>query len=72
VLVRIKPDDTEEEPLTPMTELEVEAAACRDWEQGPSGPDQPALAYLTIIAHDAAALPGRHSDMRVQGAAHDR
>ena len=24
----------------------------RDWEQGPSEPDQPARAYLTVIAHD--------------------
>ena len=24
----------------------------RDWEQGRIGPDQPARAYLTVIAHD--------------------
>ncbi|MFZ3235911.1 MAG: XRE family transcriptional regulator [Stellaceae bacterium] len=24
----------------------------RDWEQGRSEPDQPARAYLTVIAHD--------------------
>jgi putative transcriptional regulator len=103
VLVRIKPDGTEEvmpvEPLAPMTEAEVEAAASRDpdarpftpeelakakripraktlrralgltqeefaaryriplgtlrdWEQGRSEPDQPARAYLTVIARD--------------------
>jgi putative transcriptional regulator len=103
VLVRVKPDGTEEEmpipPPTPMTEEEVEAAACadpdarpftdeerakakrvpriktlrralrltqeefaarykiplgtlRDWEQGRSEPDQPARAYLHVIAHD--------------------
>jgi len=103
VLVRIKPDGTEEvmpvEPLAPMTESEVEAAAwgdpdagpftpeelakakriprartlrralgltqeefaaryriplgtLRDWEQGRCEPDQPARAYLTVIAHD--------------------
>ncbi len=103
VLVRVKPDGTEEEmpipPPTPMTEEEVEAAAwadpdarpftdeerakvkrvpriktlrralrltqeefaarykiplgtLRDWEQGRSEPDQPARAYLHVIAHD--------------------
>jgi putative transcriptional regulator len=103
VLVRMKPDGTEEamvvEPLAPMTEAEVEAAAwgdpdvrpftpeelakakriprartlrralgltqeefagryhipigtLRDWEQGRSEPDQPARAYLSVIAHD--------------------
>jgi putative transcriptional regulator len=103
VLVRVKPDGTEEvmpipEP-TPMTEAEIEAAAARDpdarpftpeelaqakriprartlrralgltqeefaaryriplgtlrdWEQGRSEPDQPARAYLTVIARD--------------------
>ena len=103
VLVRIKPDGTEEvmpvESLAPMTPEEVEAAAAadpdarpftaeelakvrrvpraktlrralgltqeefagryhipigtlRDWEQGRSEPDQPARAYLAVIAHD--------------------
>src|SRR5437016_12386875 len=103
VLVRIKPDGTEEglpvEPLAPMKEAEVAAAAARDpdarpftpeelakvkripraktlrralgltqeefagryhiplgtlrdWEQGRSEPDQPARAYLTVIARD--------------------
>jgi putative transcriptional regulator len=103
VLVRIKPDGTEEvmpvSPLAPMTPEEVEAAAAadpdarpftaeelakvrrvpraktlrralgltqeefagryhipigtlRDWEQGRSEPDQPARAYLTVIARD--------------------
>ncbi len=103
VLVRIKPDGTEEvmpvTPLAPMTPEEVEAAAAadpdarpftaeelakvrrvpraktlrralgltqeefagryhipigtlRDWEQGRSEPDQPARAYLAVIAHD--------------------
>ena len=103
VLVRVKPDGTEEEmpipPPTPMPEEEVEAAAwadpdarpftdeerakakrvpriktlrralrltqeefaarykiplgtLRDWEQGRSEPDQPARAYLHVIAHD--------------------
>ena len=103
VLVRIKPDGTEEvmpvTPLAPMTPEEVEAAAAadpdarpftpeelakarlvpraktlrralgltqeefagryhipigtlRDWEQGRSEPDQPARAYLTVIARD--------------------
>jgi putative transcriptional regulator len=103
VLVRIKPDGTEEvmpvEPLEPMAPAEVEAAAgrdpdarpftpeelakvkpiprartlrralgltqeefaaryriplgtLRDWEQGRSEPDQPARAYLTVIARD--------------------
>jgi putative transcriptional regulator len=103
VLVRIKPDGTEEvmpvTPLAPMTHEEVEAAAAadpdarpftaeelakvrripraktlrralgltqeefagryhipigtlRDWEQGRSEPDQPARAYLTVIARD--------------------
>ena len=103
VLVRIKPDGTEEvmpiPPPTPMTSEEIEAAAARDpdarpftpeelakaqrvpriktlrralaltqeqfaaryhipigtlrdWEQGRSEPDQPARAYLAVIAHD--------------------
>jgi putative transcriptional regulator len=103
VLVRIKPDGTEEampvEPLAPMAPEEIEAVArrdpdarpftpeelakvrrvpraktlrralgltqeefaaryriplgtLRDWEQGRSEPDQPARAYLTVIAHD--------------------
>jgi putative transcriptional regulator len=103
VLVRVKPDGTEEAmpipPPTPMSEEEIEAAAwadpdarpftseelakakrvpriktlrralrltqeefaaryriplgtLRDWEQGRSEPDQPARAYLTVIASD--------------------
>jgi len=103
VLVRIKPDGTEEpipiEPLAPMTPEEVEARAWRDptdrpftpeelakarripraktlrralgltqaefsaryhiplnllqdWEQGRTEPDEPARAYLTVIAAD--------------------
>ena len=103
VLVRVKPDGTEEvmpvEPLAPLTEAEVEAAAWRDpdappftpdelakakriprartlrrslrltqeefaaryhiplgtlrnWGQGRSEPNQPARAYLTVIARD--------------------
>jgi len=35
----------------------------RDWEQGRSEPDQPARAYLTVIAHDpegAVAAMRRH------------
>ncbi|HEX3953122.1 MAG TPA: helix-turn-helix domain-containing protein [Stellaceae bacterium] len=28
----------------------------RDWEQGRSEPDQPARAYLTVIAHDPAGV----------------
>jgi putative transcriptional regulator len=103
VLVRIKPDGTEEvmpvTPLAPITPEEVEAVAAadpnarpftaeelakvrrvpraktlrralgltqeefagryhipigtlRDWEQGRSEPDQPARAYLTVIARD--------------------
>jgi len=110
VLVRIKPDGTEEvmpiPPPTPMTSEEIEAAATRDpdaqpftaeelakakrvpriktlrralaltqeqfaalyhipigtlrdWEQGRSEPDQPARAYLTVIAHDPEGV--RHA-----------
>jgi putative transcriptional regulator len=37
----------------------------RDWEQGRSEPDQPARAYLTVIAHDPEgvqrALGGGHA-----------
>lgn len=40
----------------------------RDWEQGRSEPDQPARAYLNVIAHDPEAVrraleaePGRRS-----------
>jgi putative transcriptional regulator len=36
----------------------------RDWEQGRCEPDQPACAYLTVIAHDPEgvkrALAGKH------------
>jgi putative transcriptional regulator len=36
----------------------------RDWEQGRCEPDQPARAYLTVIAHDPEgvkrALSARH------------
>jgi putative transcriptional regulator len=36
----------------------------RDWEQGRCDPDQPARAYLTVIAHDPEgvkrALAGKH------------
>src|ERR671931_212045 len=43
-----------------LTQEEFAARYCiplgtlRDWEQGRSEPDQPARAYLTVIAHDAA------------------
>lgn len=30
----------------------IPLATLRDWEQGRSEPDQPARAYLTVIAHD--------------------
>ena len=30
----------------------IPIATLRDWEQGRSEPDQPARAYLTVIAHD--------------------
>jgi putative transcriptional regulator len=37
----------------------------RDWEQGRCEPDQPARAYLTVIAHDpegvTRALAGKRS-----------
>jgi len=48
VLVRIKPDRTEEvlpvEPLAPMTEAEVEAAASRDPDARPFTPEELAKA----------------------------
>ena len=31
-------------------------SAVRDWEQGRSEPDQPARAYLKVIAHDPKAV----------------
>jgi putative transcriptional regulator len=44
----------------------------RDWEQGRSEPDQPARAYLNVIAHDPEAVrraletgPGRPVDAHV-------
>jgi putative transcriptional regulator len=30
----------------------ISLGTLRDWEQGPSEPDQPARAYLTVIARD--------------------
>jgi putative transcriptional regulator len=46
----------------------------RDWEQGRSEPDQPARAYLTVIAHDPegvrqalASGPDRTSDVALSG-----
>jgi putative transcriptional regulator len=39
----------------------------RDWEQGRAKPDQPARAYLTVIAHDPEGVRralGEHSDER--------
>ena len=48
VLVRVKPDGTEEvmpvEPLAPLTEAEVEAAAWRDPDARPFTPDELAKA----------------------------
>jgi putative transcriptional regulator len=48
----------------------------RDWEQGRSEPDQPARAYLTVIAHDPegvrralAAKPGER-DVRPKDRSH--
>ena len=34
----------------------VPLGTLRDWEQGRSEPDQPARAYLTVIAHDPEAV----------------
>jgi len=46
-----------------------QSLALRDWEQGRSEPDQPAKAYLTVIARDPqgverASHPVRVSDCR--------
>jgi putative transcriptional regulator len=40
----------------------------RDWEQGRSQPDQPARAYLSVIAHDPEAV--RRALERKPGGAH--
>ncbi len=32
--------------------FKIPLGTLRDWEQGRSEPDQPAKAYLTVIAHD--------------------
>jgi putative transcriptional regulator len=34
------------------TRYRIPIGTLRDWEQGRSEPDQPARAYLTVIAHD--------------------
>src|SRR5437588_11132175 len=34
------------------TRYHIPLGTLRDWEQGRSEPDQPARAYLTVIAHD--------------------
>jgi putative transcriptional regulator len=34
------------------TRYRIPLGTLRDWEQGRSEPDQPARAYLTVIAHD--------------------
>ena len=34
------------------TRYKIPLGTLRDWEQGRSEPDQPARAYLTVIAHD--------------------
>jgi putative transcriptional regulator len=34
----------------------IPLATLRDWEQGRSDPDQPAKAYLTVIARDPEAV----------------
>jgi putative transcriptional regulator len=36
----------------------------RDWEQGRSEPDQPARAYLTVIAHDPEGVRRALEDRR--------
>ena len=36
----------------------------RDWEQGRCEPDQPALAYLTVIAHDPEGVKRALTGMR--------
>ncbi|MGO9257691.1 MAG: helix-turn-helix domain-containing protein [Bryobacteraceae bacterium] len=37
----------------------------RDWEQGRSEPDQPARAYLTVIAHDPEGVKRALADKRL-------
>jgi putative transcriptional regulator len=34
----------------------IPIGALRDWEQGRAEPDQPTLAFLTLIAHDAERM----------------
>lgn len=46
------------------TRYRIPLGTLRDWEQGRCEPDQPARAYLTVIAHDPEgvkrALAGKH------------
>jgi putative transcriptional regulator len=46
------------------TRYHIPIGTLRDWEQGRCEPDQPARAYLTVIAHDPEgvqrALAGKH------------
>jgi putative transcriptional regulator len=46
------------------TRYHIPLGAWRDWEQGRCAPDQPARAYLTVIAHDPEgakrALAAKH------------
>jgi len=39
-------------PQTGATRYRIPLGTLRDWGQGRSEPDQPARAYLTVIAHD--------------------
>jgi putative transcriptional regulator len=37
-------------------QFHIPIGTLRDWEQGRSVPDQPARAYLTVIAHDPGGV----------------
>ena len=49
------------------TRYHIPIGTLRDWEQGRAKPDQPARAYLTVIAHDPEGVRralGEHSGER--------
>ena len=46
--------------------IRIPLGTLRDWEQGRTEPDQPARAYLTVIAHDPDGVRRREGPERAQ------
>ena len=47
------------------TRYHIPIGTLRDWEQGRCEPDQPARAYLTVIAHDPEGVKRALADKRL-------